>query len=251
MNVIASTIKKDIKIQKITYSFTVNENSFEANYFFGKNPNLEISHNGVSLGIISEKKTKFDFTINGETFPVKVTAWMNIGNAFLSFFNSVNNGIGIEVDGNPVQGTLADPEHHIKSGKGAYYLLLAILGLKSIVTYYSIYKEYSSHLAAAISCAIYFVPLLVAVLALIFYSRWTTFAVYYGFILTILEFIDYLSGLPNAISTGINPVSLLIWIGLRVSILLLFFNAFKWINRKRKMKVVKSSANAEKEAEAA
>jgi len=237
MTAISSTIKNDMKAKRTTYSFTVNDAAFEAHYSFGKNPTLEIVHNGASLGTISEKNTKVDFTANAETFPVKVTAWMNIGNAFVTFFNSANNGIGIEVDGKPVQNTIADPEYHIKSGKGAYYILLVILGIKSIFTYFSMVKEYASHFVAAIASAVYIVPLLLALLVLIFYSRWTTFAIYFGLILSILEFIDYLSGVPSTIQSGtnFNPVSILLWVGFRVSVLLIFFNALKWKIKQKKL----------------
>jgi len=235
MTVIASTIKKDMKTKKSTYSFLINDIAFEAHYFFGKEPTLEILHNGSSLGIVSEKTTKFDFTVNAETFPIKITAWMNIGNTFSSILNPTNNGIGIEVDGKPVQNTLADPGYHIKNGKTAYYILLIILGIKSIFTYYTTFKGYSSHLVAAIACAIYFVPFLLALAALIFYFRWTTFAVYFGFILSILEFIDYLFGLPDAIRSNANQmVSILIWMVIRISALWLFSNALKWKNKQKK-----------------
>jgi hypothetical protein len=116
MNVIAATVKKEKTNKKIIYSFSVNNDAFEAHYFSGKKSTLEIMHNESLLGAIDKPKTKFEFVANPETSPVKITAWIDNGNSISSFIGKIN-GVGIEADGKPVQHTLAVPETHIKNGR--------------------------------------------------------------------------------------------------------------------------------------
>jgi hypothetical protein len=168
---------------------------------------------------------------NPETFPVKITAWIDAGNLFSSLIKTVINGVGIEVDGEPVQNTLTDPGFHIKNGKSGYYVLLFILLIKSIFAYYTAFKGSESHSVAAISSSIYFASLVLALVFFINYVRWTKVSLYLGIILSVLEFVDYAIGIPSGISSGVNGASILIWVILRIAALYLFFNALKWKNK--------------------
>jgi hypothetical protein len=233
MTIIGSTIKRDKKAKKTIYSFMVNDDVFEAYFFTGKKPALEIMHNGALLGFIEEQKTKFEFVANPEVNPVKITAWIDAGNSFSSIIKSMFKGVGIEVDGKPVQNTVTDPGFHIKNGRSGYSVLLFVFGVKSLFTYYTSFEEYASYFAAVISSAIYFVPFLLLLAAFINYARWTTFAIFAGLILSVLEFVDYIMGIPNSIRSGANGVSILIWMILRIMALYLLFNALKWKNKQK------------------
>jgi hypothetical protein len=234
MNAIEATVKKEKAGKKTVYYFAVNSDLFEAHYFAGKKYTLEIMHNGSLLGTIDNPnpKTKFEFIANSEANPIKITAWIDNGNSISSFIGKIN-GIGIEVDGKPVQHTLADPETHIKNGRTGLYILLFILGFKCIWTYYINFKEYASHIVAGISGAIYFIPLVLVLIAAIKYTRWTTFAIITGIVLSLLEMLDYAIAIPGSISSGTNGVTLVIWIAIRISTLYLLYNAWKWKQNKK------------------
>jgi hypothetical protein len=231
MAIIEAIVKKDKVDKKIIYSFVINNETLEAHYFFGKKASLEITHNGVLLGTINNPKIKHDYIINQEANPTKITAWIDNGNSFSAFMGKLK-GIGIEIDGKPVQHTLSDPETHIKNGRSGLYFLLFILGFKCIWTYYINFKEYTSHIVAGISTVVYFVPLIIVLVATIQYARWTTFAIITGIILAVLELFDYAMGIPNSITSGTNGASLLIWILIRISALCMFYNAWKWKRKK-------------------
>jgi hypothetical protein len=232
MNIIQANVKKEKADKKIIYSFGINNDVFEAHYFTGKKPALEITHNGLPLGTVDTPKTKFNFAANSETGAITITAWIESGNSFSSFLGKAA-GAGIEVDGKPVQHTLADPQTHIKNGRSGLYVLLFILGFKSIWTYYSVFTQYTSHVVAGISCTIYFIPLLLALIAALKYKSWTTFAIITGIVLSILEMIDYVAAIPGSISSGTNGATFLFWILMRISALYLLYNAIKW-RRKQK-----------------
>ena len=138
---------------------------------------------------------------------------------------SKKKGVGIEINGNPVQHTLADPETHIKKGKYGLYFLLFIFGLKSIITYYGTYKENSFHILAGIYTAIYFVPLVIVLLGAIKYNIWTKFSIISGLILASLELIDFLiAQFNNTISSNHLVYGMLI----RAYVIYLLYHALKW-----------------------
>ncbi|GBU28341.1 hypothetical protein R84B8_01899 [Treponema sp. R8-4-B8] len=225
MNSIKAEISKEKASKKIIYSFEVNNDAFKAYYFPGKKSTLEISHNGSSLGTIDNPKAKSEYTVNSETKPVKITAWIDNKLSLASFLGKVK-GIGIEVDGRPVQNTVSDPETHINIGRSGLYILLFFLIIKSAWTYYSSYKNYEYHIVSIISSSIYFIPFIYVLILTIKYKTWTTLAIISGVILTALEMIDYIIGIPASVtSTG---SSFVVWIIIRLSALYVLCNAFIW-----------------------
>jgi hypothetical protein len=237
MTAIEAEVKKDKKSKKTTYSFEANNESFEAHYFTGKKPKLEIMHNGSLLGTIDNPKAGFECVVNSETGPIKISAWINNRNSISAFLGKIN-GIGIEIDGKPVQYTLADPEIHIKNGRSGLYFLLFVLGFKCIWTFSSVFEKYTSYVIAGVSSAIYIIPLLIVLTAAVQYKNWTAFAIIAGIIFSLLEMLDYVTGIPAGISSGANGATFVIWILIRVSALYLLYNAWKW---KRKQKKYSSS----------
>jgi hypothetical protein len=226
MNIIKSTVTKEKKNKKTIYSFSFDNEIFEAHYIMSKKPTVELFHNGSHLGLINDLKVKHDFLINPDSNPMKLTIWIEF-NIYSIYIGKINE-IGIKIDENTVQNTLADPEAHIKNGRSGFFVLFLILGFKCIFIYYSIFKEYSSHIVSGISMIVYLIPLLLALIAFIKYVQWTKFALITGIIISVLEMLDYLIALPNSIMTGTNGASLLIWILIRISVICIFFTTLKW-----------------------
>jgi len=220
MTVIESTVKKNKEKKITTYTFSVNNDVFVANYFSGTSSQMEVFHNGSLLGRINNHKTKSEYVVNQETSSVRITAWIYKGHFF------EKKGVGIEVNGNPIQYTLADPESHIKKGLYGLYFLLFIFGLKSIATYYYTFKEYASHIVAGLDSAIYFILFIIVLLGTIKYKTWTKFSIITGLILASSELIfDYLLLLLlGMISTNNMILAILI----RVYAIYVLFNALRW-----------------------
>jgi len=237
MEIINSTTNKDKKKNLITYSFNVNNERFTANYVYGKKPRFEFFHNDTLIGSSEQIKNKSEFIVNTEYESLNITVWLEY-NVYSMYMGKLN-GIGIEVNKTPVQHTLADPEVYINNGRSGFFILLIILGAKSIYTYYQIFKgyNYNSHIVSRITSdinfiilyvfnAIYIVPLLAALLFLFFYKRWTKLALIGGIIISVLEFIDYGWALPANLKAGSNAAMVLFYIALRVCVLFIFYNAF-------------------------
>jgi hypothetical protein len=226
MKIINSTAIKDKKMNLIVYSFNVNNERFTANYVYGKKPKFEFFHNDTLIGSSDQIKNKSEFIINTEYESLTITVWLEY-NVYSMYIGKLN-GIGIEVNKTPVQNTLADPEVYISNGRSGFFILLLILGVKSIYTYYQIFQEYNSHIVSTISSAIYIVPLLAGLILLYIYKRWTRPALIGGIIISILEFVDYGLGLPASLKadSGSNAAMMLFWIALRVCVLFIFYNAF-------------------------
>jgi len=227
MKIINSTTNKDKKTNLITYSFNVNNERFTANYVYGKKPRFDFFHNDTLLGSSDQIKNKSEFTVNTDYETLTITVWQEY-NVYSMYIGKLN-GIGIEVNKNPVQHTLADPEVYINNGRSGFLIILIILAIKSIFTYYQIFTEYSSHILSLYISAIYFVPLLIALFFVYIYKHWTKISIIGGMIISILEFVDYGLGLPESLRTGSgsNAAMMLFWIALRVCVLFIFYNAFK------------------------
>ncbi|GHT80119.1 hypothetical protein FACS1894130_10740 [Spirochaetia bacterium] len=233
MEAIKSVVINEKKNKKIIYSFVIDDANFEAHYVMGKKQTLEIFQNGNQILAIDKPKEKRDCIVNFENNDIKIVAWMEQSSMIPGFVGKIN-GVGIEIDGIPVQSTLADPEVHLKNGRTGLYVLLAVLGLKTIMTYYNSFKAYSSHIVAGIIALIYFIPLIITLIDIVKFMKWTLFAIISGLIISILEFADYLVGLPDSIKSGTNGMTLLIFILIRVSIIYLLFVALKWKGKNNK-----------------
>ena len=237
MKVINSTVKKDKKANLISYSFDINNEHFIANYIYGKKPRFELFHNNSLIGSSEQIKNKMEFSVNSEMEILNIVIWLEYNN-YNAFFGKLN-GVGIELNGNPIQNTLADPDVYINNGRGGFFILMFILLVKSIFTYYQIFKEYSSHIISGISSSIYLIPLIIVILFTIIYKKCTMVALIIGSIILSLEFIDYILGVPNTLmaGSGSNAVSLIIWLAIRVSGFIMFYNAFKWYKKRKSLNI--------------
>lgn len=244
MKIIDSTTNKDAKMRIITYSFNINNERFTANYFYGKKPKFEFFHNDSLIGSGEQIKNKSEFIVNTENEQLTITVWLEY--SVYSMYLGKLNGIGIEVNKNPVQHTLADPEVYVNNGRSGLFILLFILGLESIITivYYQsfiILGEILSNLFAPnltwlFSNVIIVIPPLIVLFLLFIYKRWTKFALISGIIIWFLEFVTYGMGLYDSFKSGSqsNAAMILFWLILRVCIFFILYNAFKY---KRKQEI--------------
>jgi len=220
MSVIKSEINKDKATKSQTYSFKVDNETFEVHYYtHGKylqgEPALEIMHNGSLVG-------ETDVTINTETKTLHITAWIN-----RRTYLGKSKSVGIEVNGEPVQGTLTDPEVHIKYGRftlGAYSFFLLC---NFYFDYNATAAEYGSLVGlianvTSLSLFLFFLMLTIK------YKHFTKFAPLAGIVLMIMEII-ILFALPNDYGSKVINVAYI-----RVLLLYLFYNALKWKHAQEK-----------------
>jgi len=198
MNVIKAEVSREKKSKKITYSFNVDNNAFTVNFFHTRKPSFEITHNGALLGKTDEINKKFDYMVDSEKGPIKITAWTHYRNGRT---DSVNV-LGIEVNGKPVQHTTADPEVHIKQGRVWLWVFLPFLLLQTVLTYiYALENflsaEYTSKMTAlqpyvfaGLLSAVYFIPFLLVLITAIKYKTRTTLALLLGIIISVLDMIS-------------------------------------------------------------
>jgi len=232
MDTITSVVSKGNGNKEVTYSFQVNNDAFKAVYLPGKKSTLEIIHNDTSLGEIDAPNKKCEYTVNSETNPLTVTAWID-DRASIATYLGKPKGVGVEVNGRPVQHTMADPETHIKIGRAALAGLLILLTIKSALSYNILFKAFESHYVALIANTVYFIPLLLTVLITIKYKSWPTFSIITGIVISILDMADYLSAIPQLLKSG-RGGSFVVWIFIRIGIIYSLCVALKWRRRQRK-----------------
>ena len=231
--------KKDKKANLISYSFSINNEHFVAHYIYGKKPKFELFHNDSLIKSSDQINNKLEISVNTESEILNILVWMEY--SIYSIYIGKINGIGISVNGNPVENTLTDTEVYIKNGRSGFYVLMFFLGLKIALTYYQLFKEYTSHFVAIISCLIYFIPLIIIALFTIIYKKLTKISLIIGMVFSILEFLDYAVALPSNIISGSNGAMLLFWIAIRISVFCIFFNTFKKTLKQNNLQKIQNS----------
>ena len=221
MEIIESSVTKDKKNKRTVYAFSVSGLSFEAHHYKMTKSRLEIFNNGTLLGTVDLKTPRAEYIVEAEPSPVKITAWIEV---------KAKGGAGIEVDGKPVQHTIADPDVHIKNGKIALYFLLAILAIKTFSSFGS------GEPGGGILC---FFMLLITVGAVILYKKLTKFAIITGLVLGGLEMIDFVTGIIS-IGGGGSKFVVIAWIFVRIAMLFNLINALSW---KRKVEKAAKQRN--------
>ena len=198
MEVIKAEASRDKKNKKIIYSFNVNNIYFKASFIHTRSPSFEITQNGSLLGKTDKINTRFDYTVDSGTEPLKITAWIHYRTERT---DSVNE-LGIEVNGKPVQHTTADPEVHIKPGRVWLFVFLPFLLLQSVLTYiYAIETflsaEYASrmtalqpYIASGLLSAVYFIPFIFVLITAIKYKTRTMLALISGIVISALDMIS-------------------------------------------------------------
>lgn len=223
MNHIVSVITEDDKEKKKSYAFEVNGEKFVAHHKSGEKPSLEILHNDVSLGIITQIAVPTEYLVNHGDQTIKIDAFIQQPGGFLDFlmpWKKTGNGIHLTVDGVPVQGTIDDPEVNIREGFLGLWFLLAIFILKTVVGF----------VVDGFGGAIYLIPLIIILLAVIRFNKWTGFAVHAGLILSVLEFIEYILGAFGSQSV----ISIIIWSLIRAGIFVKLLSAFQFYRKEKK-----------------
>ena len=118
MGLVDASVTKDIKNHKITYSFGFDNKHFTVHFYNGKNPKAELYNDKYKIGFIDQSKNGRRFIIDSDLSQINISLWMeftDISYGFVSVSKLVN-GVGIDVNGNPVKNTLADREIKVKEG---------------------------------------------------------------------------------------------------------------------------------------
>ena len=222
MDIIESVEKKVKKEKKISYSFSIENENFEANYVYGKKPVLTLLRNGTQIGIVETPNSRFPLSIDTEQGQKNITVWIEAGgSSWLT--GKTTGGVGIEVDGKPVQNTLSDPSVHIKGGKTGLLIVLFLFALKTI------FHTFSGDMITAV---LYLIPVFILLIAILKYQKWLKFALISGAALAIFEMIDFAVGV---FQSGFQ-VSFIFWFLFRLSGLVLIFTALKWSRKVKESK---------------
>ena len=185
MNVIEAVEKKEKKEGKIIYSFYVDNEKFKAHNNYGHKPTLTLFHNKKECGKVEIPNEKVQFSIAGKKSTINITAWVETG--ILAYFTGrIIGRAGIEVDGKPVQHTLADPDTHIKSGKTGLIVLLFLYAINSVI------QILTGDVLVGI---FYFFAIIILLAAVLKFKKWQTFSLVSGLLLAIMQFFDYLIGI--------------------------------------------------------
>ena len=220
MNVIEAVEKKEKKEGKIIYSFSVDNEKFRAHNNYGPKPTLTFFHNKKECGKVEIPNEKVQFSITTKKSTINITAWVETG--ILTYLTGrIIGGAGIEIDGKPVQHTLADPGTHIKSGRTGLIVLLILYAINSVI------QIFTGDVLVGI---LYFFSIIILLVAILIFQKWQTFSIISGFVLAIMQFFDYLLGIFVMIQGGEGDpnISMIIWIAIRAGVLINLFNALKW-----------------------
>jgi len=222
---INAKLSTEKKTRNQVYSFEINNEVFKAYYSVGKNSSLRITQNEIEIGKIDEKKTKFEFTAGS----LKIVAWIDDGFSLASLLYKIK-GIGIEVDGVPIQHTLAAPETHIKYGRIGLWVLLLFLGIYSLASYSDAFEDDDPAIIAVIASAIYLIPFIITLIGIITYKSLTSFAIITGIVFTIQELLK----LPGSLDFGSIYIDC-IMLYPRMIVLYALCNALKWKRKQEEL----------------
>jgi len=217
MTPIEAQIIKEKKSEEVIYSFVVNGEPIKAHFVTGRNPELHIQHNETTLGTIIwkvDKKRRFEYTVNTNAEPLNISAWIEETN---SRYRTKN--IGLEVNGVPVKYTLSDPQvvlmNKLKFWCSWLYLAVFILfpfgpfhtGLKAVFK---------------ILPFIYFVPVIVAIVAIFIFKTWTLSALLLNAYFLALEM-----GYMMVDMDSYSGLFIVIWIFVRMAVFCALCYIFK------------------------
>jgi hypothetical protein len=223
VNIIESKMKREKKDRKIIYAFSVNNELFEAHYCYGDKPTLTFFHNNNQFGYIYVLNIKVQYSVETETELINITGWIEKSSS--SWFSiPKQEGVGIEIDGSPIENTFTDPNTHIKAGKAWLIALLIVYALKGIIL---------TFLVDPIEGIGYIIPVLITLFFIMMYRKITKISLIGGISLAILELIDYVGGVILQFSSQ-KPMLILTWIILRISITWNLINAFRWLLKAKK-----------------
>jgi len=216
MTAIKAQITKDKESKATIYSFQANGEQFAA-YLVPPitNPTLHIQHNETTLGTIMwkiDKNRKFQYTVNTKTEPLTITVWLDLDGKP----RSNRKSIGIEVNGEPVQHTLADPQLILEKKLESSSLIL--LGFIFMIIPFGPFEQPMKSIDLSY---IYFIPFLIGIILAIKHKSYTLFAIFSNIYLLILEIIHILD-----LGTFSNSF-IAMWFSIRIGILFALCYTFK------------------------
>jgi len=220
---IKATKKGYWREKKVVYSFSVENEIFEAHYCYGQGGRaLALLHNGTPIGdIIQKPREKSQYRVDAGGKTLTITAWFEGG--------VTKGGPGIEIDGRPVQYTLAAPyTQHIKDLRIGLILLAILFGIRMGL----IVRKADTTNTEIIMATVYFFSMLSTLFLADWYLLRAPFTIIAGLAFSILELIGPIAGLIPVFLAGMipvpSPISILL-IALRFGALFYIVKSFKWL----------------------
>jgi len=222
MELIKAVRKGNWKDKKVVYSFSVENEAFEAHYYYGHEDRaLALLHNGTPVGdIIYKPKERVEYHVDAGGKTLTIAAWFEGG--------ATKGGPGIEIDGRPVQHTLAGPHtRHIKGLRIGLILLAILFGIRMAL----IVRKADTTDTELIMAMVYFFSMLFVLALADRYLLWAPFTILAGVAFSILELIGPIARLIPVLSAGMipvpSPISLLL-IPLRIVALFYIVTSCIW-----------------------
>ncbi|MCB1305858.1 MAG: hypothetical protein KDK37_16335 [Leptospiraceae bacterium] len=218
-----------------TVRFTIGGEHFEARYHKKDSGSVELFHAGQLIGKANQADNPKTVTVYSGEDTLNLKFWCNITPGRLPFLPGGASGMGLEVNDRPVQHTVADPGVQINQGKTALYILVGLLLFKSVYVFAQNMLQEQGLLVSLIAVGIYLVPLAIVLTCIFTFDSVSSFALWAGMVISIIEVIDYSVGLVASILNHEFRFSfmLLFWIWLRISMLHLLYNSLHWLRKRR------------------
>lgn len=185
---------------------------------------LSVLVNGAKMGETTTAKEVIRGLTQGSTSSHEVRAWFE--DAPKPLIETVSNpmmrfgGVGITVDGMPVENTLSDPWVHIREGRPAIWLFVVSFCVKAfLVTRLNV--EIGPLMSALYGAG----AALLGYFAITFNAK-PKRGILTGLVLGAVDTLDSLAGLPARLSYGFSYQPL-IFLGLRVLALVSLWNAIR------------------------
>jgi hypothetical protein len=184
-----------------------------------------ITANGNDLLTLTKQKKRENALFMGKIEKHTVTAWFESGGGSFDLVPTSQWGIGMLVDGKPVESTLADPEIAGGQGRAGVWVFACFLAIKAAFQPAMALSRHDAATAAG-QLFLYGIPALALICFGIMYKKARKAALITALVVGILESLDFIAGGAMqmvAETTGGNAgnsgVSLLIWGGLRIAAL--------------------------------
>lgn len=170
-------------------------------------------------------KEKEEAAFMGKTEKHTLTAWFESGSDSFELVPMSQTGIGMLIDGKPVESTLSDPEILGSGGRAGVWVFAVFLALKGIV---QMFIASSQHDVATgvFNLFLYGLPAIALVVLGIVFKKVKKGALITALVIGSLETLDFIIGgvmqIVNEATTGSSGnsgVGLFIWGGLRIAAL--------------------------------
>lgn len=185
----------------------------------------QITANGTPLLTLSKQRKKEQAMFMGKTEKHTVTAWFESGAGSFELVPTSQTGIGMLIDGKPVESTLSDPEVMGSQGRAGVWTFAVFLGLKAIIQMFMKLAA-DDTVTGVFNLFLYGIPAIALVVLGIMFKKIKKGALITALVVGSLETLDFIAGAVMKIvqeattgNAGNSGVSLLLWGGLRIGAL--------------------------------